>query len=303
MLRNVGFGVAVALGAVGIWLIVAGGSTQRVEIGVLAGLWGLLLGAICGRRLVVGETPPPPAEPPQAAAPMADAVREQTAIALREVVEMERADVAAARRAFEAEFASLLRQEVATAVNSALPAVVDAAVNREIGELRAEIQQLRQELLEKVGGQLRLERIETTRLIGSDLEAMRAEFRRLKQAEESAAVTDGGTMTNGSVANGAADRTVIEAEPVPTPPAPPAQPPRSPQPPAAANEDPFASLPRLTPFVDDTDDLLAGADASHTAAAQPDEERGYAGRRRRAEHSQDGEDVLARLLARERVRH
>lgn len=294
MLRNVGFGVAVALGAVGIWLIVAGGSTQRVEIGVLAGLWGLLLGAICGRRLVVGETPPPPAEPPQAAAPVADAVREQTAIALREVVEMERADVAAARRAFEAEFASLLRQEVATAVNSALPAVVDAAVNREIGELRAEIQQLRQELLEKVGGQLRLERIETTRLIGSDLEAMRAEFRRLKQAEESAAVTDGGTVANGSVANGAADRTVIEAEPVPAPPA---------QPPAAANEDPFASLPRLTPFVDDTDDLLAGADASHTAEAQPDQERGYAGRRRRAEHSEDGEDVLARLLARERVRH
>ena len=48
--------------------------------------------------------------------------------------------------------------------------------------LRAEIASLRGELLEKVGGQLRLERIETTRVIGSDLEALQHEVRQLKVA-------------------------------------------------------------------------------------------------------------------------
>ena len=47
----------------------------------------------------------------------------------------------------------------------------------ELAELRAEVAALRNELLEKVGGQLRLERIETTRLIGSDLEALQHEVR------------------------------------------------------------------------------------------------------------------------------
>ena len=296
MLRNAGFVVAVALGAVGIWLIVAGNSTQRVEVGVLTGLWGLLLGTICARRAVLAESPlePPAPAQPHAAAPVEE-LREQTALAVREVVEVERADVTAARRAFEADLAQLLRQEVRTevvnavgtavtsAVGTAVTSAVDAAVSREVGQLRAEIAQLRQELLEKVGGQLRLERIETTRLIGSDLEAMRAEFRRLKQAEESAAAVTGEVISSSAV---------IDAQPVP----PPSPAPVAPAVVAPDPADPFASLPRLTPFVDD--------DApGEMPIAEPDEPdgTGYSGRRRRAEHAESGEDILARLLAREGV--
>ena len=45
-LRGLGFGAAVILGAVAIWLIVTSTTdSKRIEIGVLLGLWGLLLGA------------------------------------------------------------------------------------------------------------------------------------------------------------------------------------------------------------------------------------------------------------------
>ena len=47
--------------------------------------------------------------------------------------------------------------------------------------LRSEVTALRNELVEKVGGQLHLERIETTRLIGSDLEALQHEVRQLRR--------------------------------------------------------------------------------------------------------------------------
>ena len=48
-----------------------------------------------------------------------------------------------------------------------------------VGALRDEVAALRAEVVDKLGGQLRLERIETTRVIGSDLEALQHEIRRL----------------------------------------------------------------------------------------------------------------------------
>jgi hypothetical protein len=92
-----------------------------------------------------------------------------TGLELRNMrAELERAEEAAARRAHEAHLETMLRREIR------------AAVTAEVSALRAEIAQLRSELLEKVGGQLRLERIETTRVIGSDLEALQHEVRQLK---------------------------------------------------------------------------------------------------------------------------
>jgi hypothetical protein len=64
-------------------------------------------------------------------------------------------------------------------------------VRQEVGELRSEIAALRSELLEKVGGQIRLERIETTRVIGSDLEALQEEVRQLKAVREGGATQPG----------------------------------------------------------------------------------------------------------------
>lgn len=372
-MRSIGFGAAVVLGAIGIWLIVTGaGSPRRIEIGVLTGLWGLLLGAFCafGSRRAASrddhhfDGPGPAAEFDAGAA-----VSEQRfELAVRKSRDIERAEQAAERRAFEAHLQDLLRAEIG------------AAVSHEVAQLRAEIAQLRSELLEKVGGQLRLERIETTRLIGSDLEAMRDEVRRLKLlagenaelGELSGPVRADVTATAPLNSTIASLRRIVEQEeqaaapaapagpagpPAAMPPAPPAPPTppriivpsagpqtRPPEPPApprvappapqgppqnsapapqpppqrateptpARAEDPFADLPRLTPFTDFPLDPVE--------PAQQDADRGYAGRRRRRDEQEAGteadkdagrrhrraeeasDDVLARLLAREGVR-
>ena len=82
--------------------------------------------------------------------------------------EVERKAEAAARREFQARLEKVLRREV------------QETIARELSDLRAEVAALRSELVEKVGGQLRLERIETTRLIGSDLEALQQQVRELR---------------------------------------------------------------------------------------------------------------------------
>lgn len=152
--------VAVALAGAGAWLIVTGKTTKRVELGVIIGFWSALTGAFAlygARRSVQADAEP-------------DRVH-GTELELRSMrTEVERAEEAAARRAHEARLEQLLRAEV------------QAAIAREVTSLRAEIADLRGELLEKVGNQVRLERIETTRVIGSDLEALQHEVRQQLQA-------------------------------------------------------------------------------------------------------------------------
>ncbi|TAM92401.1 MAG: hypothetical protein EPN43_02485 [Jatrophihabitans sp.] len=147
--RIAGFVLAVALGAVGVWMIVTAGSRQWTVIGSLAGFWGVLLGAFA----VFG---PGPHEAPRAAA----APGPGTAL--------ERAGSAVERAEYETRLVLMLRHEV------------QSTMTREVAQLRAEVAQLRTDLIEKVGGQLRLERIETTRVIGSDIEALQREIDLLK---------------------------------------------------------------------------------------------------------------------------
>ncbi|MGI8677494.1 MAG: DUF6779 domain-containing protein [Jatrophihabitans sp.] len=160
VLRGIGFAAAIVLGAVAVWLIVTSTTQKRIEIGVLTGLWGLLLGAysMFGTRRHLNDSEPQP--------------RPSGEVALRDSDELERPEDTDARRDWETRLEQLLRREI------------NATMNREVAALRGEIAQLRQDLLEKVGGQLRLERIETTRLIGSDLEALQHEVRQLKVASE-----------------------------------------------------------------------------------------------------------------------
>ncbi|MCW2496670.1 DUF6779 domain-containing protein, partial [Jatrophihabitans sp.] len=155
LLRAFGFAAAVVLGGVAIWLIVTSTSQKRIEIGVLTGLWGLLLGAcsVFGSR-----------QDHQQAA-VADP---GTALGIRSDAALARAQDAAAQREFQARLEAMLRREV------------QESVGRELAGLRSEVSALRAEILEKVGGQLRLERTETTRLFGSDLEALQREVRQLK---------------------------------------------------------------------------------------------------------------------------
>jgi hypothetical protein len=202
-----------------------------------------------------------------------------------------------------------------------------------VGALREEIAELRSELVEKVGGQLRLERIETTRVIGSDLEALQHEVRQLKAATEDTAegvaarlrtelvrqIVEPARVRPVSRQTAEVQASVVPAQQAPQPhppvtvPIAPATAPVAPQPrPAAASASaapaPGAELnglPRITPFTEFELDPI-------------EEDPGYTGRRRRSEDS-DGssrhaapeprsrrhraaegdDDLLARLLARE----
>jgi hypothetical protein len=153
--------VAVALAGIAGWLILTGNNdARRVQIGVIIGIWSGLLGAFC----VYDARRAPHPEPAPAPQPSS------TELELRSArTQLERAEELAARRAHEARLEQLLRAEV------------QSAIAHELGSLRAEIAELRSELLEKVGNQVRLERIETTRVIGSDLEALQQQVRRLQE--------------------------------------------------------------------------------------------------------------------------
>jgi hypothetical protein len=176
VLRGAVFALAVALGAVAVWLIVTSTTNpRRLELGVLAGLWGGLLGAfaIFGSRRVPAPLPEEPAEPKvyREAVDRAEALTAE--IQLRSSASLERAAEAEERRSFEAGLQTMLKREIGHIRDS---------VSDEVASLRSEVAGLRAELVEKVGGQLRLERIETTRVIGSDLEALQHEVRALKFA-------------------------------------------------------------------------------------------------------------------------
>jgi hypothetical protein len=153
-LRGAGFVLALGLGGLAVWLIVTSTSQKRIEIGILAGLWGLLLGAysVFGSRQYH----------------QASAADPGTELEIRSAAALARADDVASQRDFQLRLEAMLRREV------------QEGVARELVGLREEVSALRSEILEKVGGQLRMERTETTRLFGTGLEELQREVRQLK---------------------------------------------------------------------------------------------------------------------------
>jgi hypothetical protein len=294
VLRIVGLAVAVALAGIAAWLIVTGTTQKRMELGVLAGLWSALLGAF---SMIGARRPAPLAEVPASAAPSS------TDLELRSArTQLERAEEVAARRAHEARLEQLLRAEV------------QSAIAREVSTLRTEIAELRSELLEKVGNQVRLERIETTRVIGSDLEALQQEVRQLQSvAREVRPVVEPARVR--PVSREAAEvQAEVQAEVVPPRPAPtlaettgPITPRPSPTPPPERDETgdesftTLSGLPRIEPFTAFELDPIEGEPAYTGRRRRTDEAEGNAeesvGRRHRSDD--DGNDLLARLLARE----
>ena len=168
--------------------MVFGTSLKHAQLGVLLGLWSALIAAFLifgGRR---GEQDP--AEVDEAAEARAQAAELHEAqlkvvaaqqeqletarqayysqeIELRQFSELQLARDAAARRESELQLEISLRREI------------ERVLCEQLGSLREEVAALRAEVVDKLGGQLRLERIETTRVIGSDLEALQHEIRRL----------------------------------------------------------------------------------------------------------------------------
>lgn len=278
LLRGGGFVLAAALGVIGVWLIVTGNDSKLVRIGAISAFWGLLLGtyAMFGARLP-SRTP----EPRPVAPPVPPPSRE---LDVRRLGEIERAAVAAARREFQQELQVMLRREV------------QDGFAREVAGLRAEVNALRSDLVEKVGGQLRLERIETTRLIGSDLEAVQSELRKLRETavETEPARVELDALTEIHEAEIVVEPGESAPEPASEPSVPASEPtaadaaPEPVQAAAGTNGDPFAGMPRITPFTDF---------ALDHAPAPVERESAPRGTRHRAEEG--GHDVLARILARE----
>jgi hypothetical protein len=130
VLRAIAVVVALGLGVAAVWLIVTGDAKQT-KIGVLLGLWGLLLAAY--QVLGVREGPPRDSLDPTQLDTPASADRQGE---------------------FEQRLDEILRRQA-------------EIVGAQLADVRAEIAALRAELAETVGG--RLERTETPRLIGSDL--------------------------------------------------------------------------------------------------------------------------------------
>jgi hypothetical protein len=159
VLRGCGMGLAVVLGGVAVWLIVTTDTRKGATVGALLGFWALLIAAFA----VFGTRHPLPA--------LAEPDRD---VDLHRGGELARVEDTAMRREYELRLEEMLRREIHVALGS------------QLATLRAEVSALRGELVEKVGGQLRLERIETTRLIGSDLEALQHEVRQLMVARQPA---------------------------------------------------------------------------------------------------------------------
>lgn len=190
-IRSLAVLLAALLGLAGVCLVVFGTTQKQLQIGVLLGLWAALIGAflVFGARRGQAE---------QAAAQLAEA--EQRARELHEaqlqVSALQQAQFSAAEQARgrqEVELRKLgevqlsrevaARREADLQLELSLRREIERMMNEQIGLLRNEVAALRAEVVDKLGGQLRLERIETTRLIGSDLEALQHEIRRLAGQE------------------------------------------------------------------------------------------------------------------------
>ncbi len=190
--RIAGLVLAAALGLAAVCLVVFGDSQKQLQVGVLLGLWGGLIGAfmVYGSRRSQVEQAGELAEAEyranrlheaqlqvsqlqQAQLEAANESRAKQEIELRKLGEVQLSREVAARREADLNLEISLRREI------------EKMMTEHIGALRDEVAALRAEVVEKLGGELRLERIETTRLIGSDLEALQHEIRRLAGSQES----------------------------------------------------------------------------------------------------------------------
>ncbi|SOD70561.1 hypothetical protein SAMN05892883_0249 [Jatrophihabitans sp. GAS493] len=151
-LRTVGMAVALLLGAVGLALVVLGKSQKMMSIGIVIGLWGIATGYIATMdpRHHSDAHDDADGTDPSAQLAMIDDFRER----------------------YEMQLEVMLRREIERVLRS------------ELADLRGEVSGLRGEMNEKFDGQLRLERIETTRVIGSDIQSLHEEVRRLAVARD-----------------------------------------------------------------------------------------------------------------------
>jgi hypothetical protein len=239
--RTAVIGAAAGLGAAAVCLVVFGTTLRQQQLGVLLGLWGAVIAA----SLIFGSRR---AHPDVAAAAELEQARAQAAElheAQLKVVAQQQEQLQAARQAYfmqEIEFRQFgelqlardaaARRESELNLELSLRRELERVMAAQLGSLREEVAALRAEVLDKLGGQFRLERIETTRVTGSDLDALQNEIRRLAGTQPVLSVQPAAPAQPGSPRRSEARSTgIVDAELVAFPPAvaelPPAPQPRA----------------------------------------------------------------------------
>ena len=159
--RLLAFGLGVCLAAAATAALVVTQDPKVLRLAVVGALWAFVLAAIAvPRRRSDPVSPVTPAAADAAGAP-------GTEVELRRTYEVELEREVAARREYELQLEVYLRREL------------EQGLREDVESLRDEIQRLRGEVIDRLDGELRMERIETTRLIGGSLRALQDEARRL----------------------------------------------------------------------------------------------------------------------------
>jgi hypothetical protein len=205
--------LSAGLGLGALCLVLFGSSRQQVQLGVLLGLWAALVAA----SLIAGSRGGPSERPPDAEWDRFRAQATELHEAQLKVVAQQQEQLEAAKQAYFSQEIELrqfgelqlardaaARRESELNLELSLRREVERVLTEQLASLRDEVAALRAEVFDKLGGQLRLERIETTRVIGSDLEALQHEIRRLAA---------GGWGSEGPVSPAGADPGVRAPEP------------------------------------------------------------------------------------------
>ena len=158
LLRWLGILLVLGLGAMAVALVVLGDSQKQLRIGVLLGIWAAVVAYFLPSRRE---------EQPQAVATGHDPSRVYNDVGIRTAPDPRREF-----REYQAQLERTFRRDM------------DQALSEHLARLRGEVALLRNDLVEQVNGQLRLERTETTRALGSDIEGLQQEIRRLAASRE-----------------------------------------------------------------------------------------------------------------------
>jgi hypothetical protein len=151
-LRTVALVAAVAIALASTAAVVLSDDPEMLRLAVVGALWAFVLAAFAAPRR---REPEPVASDPG------------SALELRRTYEIELEKEVAARREYELQLEVYLRREL------------ERGLAEDVAALRDEVGRMRGEMIDRLDGELRMERIETTRLIGGSLRALRDEARRL----------------------------------------------------------------------------------------------------------------------------
>jgi hypothetical protein len=151
-LRTLALVAAVAIALASTAAVVLSDDPETLRLAVVGALWAFVLAAFAAPRRQ--EPGAPPGDP-------------GTALELRRTYEIELEKEVAARREYELQLEVYLRREL------------ERGLAEDVAALRDEVGRMRGEMIDRLDGELRMERIETTRLIGGSLRALQDEARRL----------------------------------------------------------------------------------------------------------------------------